>query len=678
MKYYLLKIFFIFGLVLVVKAQDQYNYKINDTNIIEFVQLIGSKSNGNIKSYNLFNLHQSFIFEKSPLPVKSGENFENFDEFYSEKESIKLDNLLKGFEEIKNRKLLLLDSLKDFGDCFNPEFEKRISLYKELNQATQIIDLGDLWIKYSKKIQKSCNWTPEFLKTFNGIFIKTNVRTYNRAYKYYYLMDKSYGQVDENSKDGIKFYKILDKILKKHPEVIVPAKNKTEFIKKTTGLDERFFKLKEENERMNKLISYIERNCFLTLPTQIQGHSKFLYIGASKNGAPEGYGYLLNQKKQLVATANWKDGFPTLIFRVNIYLNPEGNAINYSYFCENENTNKYINLIGLKWKELNQDTYDLYIGDFRFNETSSSAERNGYGCYFSNAKEKTSLIYYRGNWSNGKRNGKGTYLINGIKFEGNFLDHELNYGKCTWLDGGYYEGELNNYRASGMGRYVSSIGIIKEGLFENGNLVKSKAQIEQEKIELELSRIRQEELKLEEARKREDMIIAEAKKKEEDIKITEKEKLKNVIVLKDAYDLVDSPKKYFGKVVMLVGYPSRQNKYVFHQREQMTVYPDGYFRNQQFKNTQFYIDDMKTTTEYVNWKQITERNSGIEFTINIPNNFFENDLIPEARSSSSLYDFYLEVYPMNENRSSNLKGKYNTGGSSNEPNFELLKISRHK
>jgi hypothetical protein len=178
-------------------------------------------------------------------------------------------------------------------------------------------------------------------------------------------------------------------------------------------------------------------------------------------------------------------------------------------------------------------------------------------------------------------------------------------------------------------------------------------------------------------KKQKELQLAEEVRIEKERLLKEKERFSNVIPLKDAYDLIDNPSKYFGKVISIIGYPSTYNKYVFHQPEKGTSLPDGYNRNQQFKNTGYYIDDIKTTSYSINWKQIVEINSRSELTINIPNKFFDENLIPEA-TKNSLYIFYLDVYPMPENRSSPVKGKYNHGGRPNEANFELVDIKRYR
>ncbi|MFN5879579.1 MAG: hypothetical protein ACK44B_11970, partial [Flavobacteriales bacterium] len=136
-------------------------------------------------------------------------------------------------------------------------------------------------------------------------------------------------------------------------------------------------------------------------------------------------------------------------------------------------------------------------------------------------------------------------------------------------------------------------------------------------------------------------------KKNEEERIAKEKELKKPIYLEDFYDLIDNPTKYFGRTIAFVGYPSSSNEFVFHQHERSKVYPDGYYRNESFKNTQFYDYSMasRVREEKINWKKVVEIETSKSLTINIPNKFFDQKLIPEA-TGNSLYVFYIEVYPM--------------------------------
>ena len=169
--------------------------------------------------------------------------------------------------------------------------------------------------------------------------------------------------------------------------------------------------------------------------------------------------------------------------------------------------------------------------------------------------------------------------------------------------------------------------------------------------------------------------IAEQKKKD----AIEAEKRKPV-VLEDYYDLWDYPSKYIGRNVAMVVWPSSgANKYVLHQREYSET-KIGSTRNNMFKGTQFYIDpsELKTESRYYNWKKFTEATTQKSITVNIPDKFFDNDLIPHDEGQS-YYVIIVNVYPMRESRGYGQKGQYNdNGGSASEVTYELIDIKRYK
>lgn len=462
--------------------------------IRNYVQLLGSKSDKEISSYNLKYVHQAFDFNENPLAVTEQEPNASYGKPYSQEEKKKLEDLLRGLEKLKYDSIILTDSLKRYGNCLSNGCPEKIALYKALTESYQIIDLGDLWATYSKKIEKSCDWTPEEMQHLNGRFFRTNIKQEDYDYSYHPVNELNINpiRVDKKSKH---LYKILNKVIDKNPNVIV-SDNKKDFIKTHSGLDEVFFNLTAEREKVKEIITTVEKNYFIPLKPQKYYEGKLQYVGSSINGVPEGFGYLLNQKKQLMLAAHWNEGFPTILYNVNIYLDPETESLYYSYKGENKHANKYISLIPLKYKESGHNTYDLYIGEFKYNQAENINERSGSGCYFFNSWTKTNLQYYKGEWANGKRNGQGIHNDNGTIYNGDYSNGNLIKGTCTWLDKGVYTGEFKEYRMHGMGKKINADGSVLEGLFENGSFSKTLAQLEEEKKQKEQEEIRQNELML--------------------------------------------------------------------------------------------------------------------------------------------------------------------------------------
>lgn len=110
-------------------------------------------------------------------------------------------------------------------------------------------------------------------------------------------------------------------------------------------------------------------------------------------------------------------------------------------------------------------TGNKYIGNVWY------GKNQGYGIqYYSDGS-----IYYKGYWSNDKKNGQGTiYYSNGSKYVGNWEnDNRSGYGEYYWSDGSYYKGKWSNDRRNGYGKEVSASGTVYEGYFENGKFIGS-------------------------------------------------------------------------------------------------------------------------------------------------------------------------------------------------------------
>ena len=114
---------------------------------------------------------------------------------------------------------------------------------------------------------------------------------------------------------------------------------------------------------------------------------------------------------------------------------------------------------------------DRYEGDF-----VNNGERTGKGVFTSPNGDR-----YEGDFVDGKRTGKGVFTWpNGDRYEGDFVDGKrTGKGVYTWANRDRYEGGWKNGEASGYGwRFESKINKTYEGLWENGNLLKSCPRIE--------------------------------------------------------------------------------------------------------------------------------------------------------------------------------------------------------
>jgi hypothetical protein len=131
---------------------------------------------------------------------------------------------------------------------------------------------------------------------------------------------------------------------------------------------------------------------------------------------------------------------------------------------------------------------DKYVGDFKdgsFNGQGTIKYFNGdkYVGEFKDSEEygQGTLTYangdkYVGDFKDGSFNGQGTIkYFNGDKYVGEFKDsEEYGQGTLTYANGDKYFGEVKDGNFNGLGTlYASDGSIIKQGIFENGELIRS-------------------------------------------------------------------------------------------------------------------------------------------------------------------------------------------------------------
>lgn len=221
------------------------------------------------------------------------------------------------------------------------------------------------------------------------------------------------------------------------------------------------------------------------------------------------------------------------------------------------------------------------------------------------------------------------------------------------------------------GNFDMAISILENGL--NNNIPRTIPQIINLEKNLKITKLKQEEY----LKKQEEIRVAENNRQ----LAIEAEKSKPII-LDDYYDLWDYPAKYNGRNIALgVYHSSRKDKSVLHQREYSESKKGG-VRNSYFKGSRFEIpeSELQTITTYYNWKHFREITTGREILVNIPDKFFDNDLIPHDFGQSR-YVIVINVYPITEDRGAGKKGIYNHmigSGDSKEMTYELVEIKRLK
>ena len=115
---------------------------------------------------------------------------------------------------------------------------------------------------------------------------------------------------------------------------------------------------------------------------------------------------------------------------------------------------------------------DKYVGEWK------DDIRHGHGTFTLATGDK-----YVGEWKDNIKHGHGSYdWPNGDKYIGYFKNNQPNgWGKIIYRNGGKYLGEFKNGYPNGQGKQTSWIGIVKEGIWKDGNIViKKKIEIEPE------------------------------------------------------------------------------------------------------------------------------------------------------------------------------------------------------
>jgi hypothetical protein len=141
----------------------------------------------------------------------------------------------------------------------------------------------------------------------------------------------------------------------------------------------------------------------------------------------------------------------------------------------------------------------------------------------------------------------------------------------------------------------------------------------------------------------------------------------------DGYDFFDSPSSYVGKTVSLIVSYSTYNDFVINNQEQIDEDGQKYW---DYSCSCMRPKDpyRKISKKNVNWKKFRDATSQNEFTVNIPQSFFDNNLIPNGFGKGFLL---LTIYVYTgENRGGNGNGVYSE--NPNVINYELKSIKRYR
>jgi hypothetical protein len=515
--------------------------------IVKEVQKLGANSSVITNFYNQQYIHQEFNFYDQPLSVLDAEVNNSIGSPYAKSEKENLENLLKGYIELKKQDSIINERLKKYGNCDNNLCEDRINSYNYLKNEIENYDIilfRDKWQKILKNIKNSTKLSDNDLVCLNGNFIK--IKLPKSEYKAITIISgssitNSIGicprivggvfavrasdnltavRIFDNTSNKVsrKIIKIINQSINKYPEVLVPENQKSKYAEEITGLDENYFKLVKERGEIKEKISFIEKNYFLDIPNlkNDNNYGKFSYIGNTTNRIPNGLGYLLNENKQLVCEAYWDEGFPIVLYKVNNYLNPGINVKWFRLFGDtysNKYSKKYIILEPRLFKDSNLNIHMTYIGDYTYLSSDNSNYFNGFGNFFWSSWDKKDLQYYNGYYVMSKRT-RGVHYSNQKKY-----DCVFSSDGSTPINGTYtsqnkfvYTGELKDWREHGNGKKVYENGKVEEGIFENGYLKMSLKEYQEELYRKEQERSRLEELRLAEEKKQAELKAAEEKK----------------------------------------------------------------------------------------------------------------------------------------------------------------------
>jgi uncharacterized protein (TIGR02145 family) len=300
------------------------------------------------------------------------------------------------------------------------------------------------------------------------------------------------------------------------------------------GVDTRYFELLKQYESINDRLKLLRSKFIIELNStyyyfgeKTDSYTKInpsdaqtIYIAKNKDKSlysPEGiqqfiqangFGYIIFNRKQntpIVLSGNWVDGYPTEILETSLYEEMPYNQNLASLKLKKYNSNNQLHI----------DENGLIFGEYQGNGFHGTAFR-----LWKNAS------YYYGSYQNGFRTEGVLIWANGDKYKGSFNSsgYKHGYGSYFWKDGSNYVGEWKNDVMAGYGIQTNPNGTVSEGIWGNNRLIKSKAEIEQERI-------------IEEQRREQERIAEEQRKRQEE---AEKERY-NKAIQKMVLEILSQP-----------------------------------------------------------------------------------------------------------------------------------------
>jgi hypothetical protein len=426
----------------------------NDS-IFKDIASIGHLSKKEISQYNIYSIHNQFNFNENPVSVLTGSmNIEGL-KLNGIKEKELLDDFLRGAD---NLPIIIKD------------IENSLLKYPEIEL--------DGYYKISK-IFSDC------ISTNNRIIVSNNYKILNKIKDFglakYENPRCSYLIVPPGTYSK-RLEKKLIKLITKNKVSLINKDNVVDYIRGIYNVKSEYLELREALIKYKNMKDYAS-TFFKVLNAPNESFKNFSYIGKLNNGVPSGFGYLLNANKQLISCAYWVEGFPVILYSVNNYYNSKSVDQFHRYISPISSNGKYnrrmIDFDVSDYSDSDIRTFKIYIG-----ECNEKNVKSGFGCYFFEETNKTSLQYYRGNWGgNGYRKGDGTHYSNGQTYSGTWVNGEISSGTITWPDKSTYTGSINKFRMNGIGKKTYSNGGVEEGLFENGTFSKSLVQLQQELLQ---------------------------------------------------------------------------------------------------------------------------------------------------------------------------------------------------
>ena len=362
--------------------------------------------------------------------------------------------------------------------------------------------------------------------THNNYLVISNTNSENE-------ISYSFVFYDKNTWDRIHYFKykgLQDFALKTIPSSQFEKKITKGFIRQISksSNEEYLFKKFDISPEICELISKEQtlRQDSIILSKNKQDIFGFTYVGQVKNNIREGYGILINLFQDTIFKGIWKDD---MIENGNFYAFHEfynGNCKD-GFGCEVYNDgsvylgnfrNAKSNGSGEYFSSCRDNAQSVYIkgecldGQFvmsrsiekKVDEQKKETEilivgrkANGNLRLVSKLKSKDGFhkefrYYTHGQIFFGKQNelvkDGVIYYTNGDLFIGtDSLTNGIDgIGKYVTSGGEVQTGQFVNSNLSGMGTIIKSNGILKEGLFEKGVLVKTKEQLAQDEKDLQL------------------------------------------------------------------------------------------------------------------------------------------------------------------------------------------------